>query len=419
MTTGLSAWPVATIEALGIAYFERYYNESTDSYTFGFYSPDISGLPQLNNDNNNQIVASGYCAIVPRVGGYSIRLSTLATQNRHLPSQSFNGTNFVIIPADMISQINTSTVIYVNDRPVGDYINTQFAKAIYSAPAANPDQLYVRTPLQMFNISYATQVNSSGNPTIFTQERDLDFTGFELLRLSPTEAVVYTPFGGEFDGGGNIIRGVTIAYTQPYNATSASSVGLFSQITGSGIVRNVTLEFDGAALVPPSITGYDNPAVSYGMYVGAIAGQNAGTISDVAIVSSLFESTGTTATAISPVGGTGSVGGVVGNNTGSLIRIIYLAVAPGDGSNIYPIVNTNTAPSTATIRDLFYLGGAVTAAIVSADGSVLNPVAGFNYILSDNGVGTRVNTDTLVSSVVASDLLTIPGGWTNPTPPPP
>jgi hypothetical protein len=228
--------------------------------------------------------------------------------------------------------------------------------------------------------------------------------------------VVSVPFAGTFDGGGNIIRGVAIAYTQPDNATAPSYVGLFSQITVSGTVARVTLEFV-EALIVPTITGNASSVASSPVFVGAIAGQNAGTVSDIAVVSSLLDTDGVTA--IVPVGGTGAnAGGVVGENTGtgSLVRIIYLAPSPSDTANIYPIVFSQTS-GTGTVNNsnLFYLGGADDAAIVSTGGvSVINPVEGFDYALPDNGVGTMRNTDQLASTVSGS-----PGGWTNPTPPPP
>jgi filamentous hemagglutinin family protein len=82
-------------------------------------------------------------------------------------------------------------------------------------------------------------------------------------------------FSGSFNGAGFTISGLSIAPTDP----ALSNIGLFGTIGPGGVVENLTLTGVSIA-ADPNISGP-------GQFVGTLAGQNAGTISDVNVGGSI------------------------------------------------------------------------------------------------------------------------------------
>ena len=98
-------------------------------------------------------------------------------------------------------------------------------------------------------------------------------------------------FGGTFDGNGKVLSGIEISYT----SGSHMDMGVFSEITTSGTVKNLTVR-------------YTSAVETYSSRLGGIAANNAGTISDCTVQSS------------DVFGGTNDsiVGGICGKNTGTI-----------------------------------------------------------------------------------------------------
>ena len=206
------SWPVATVPA-SLAYYEIYEDDS-----MGFFAVVQGSLPTLGS---SPIKASGYCAIVPRPGGYSVKQGA-GGQNAFLQSDTYAAVHFVKL-TNINSGSSQTVEVYVNDNPVSGgfgHINTLLAKAIFDGTA--PMQYYIRTPQQLRDIG---KLSSTSGKT-FTLERDLDFTGIDL---DADGAVVVGTFEGTFDGGGLDISGVTI------NSTT-DNVSLFS--VNNGTVTN-------------------------------------------------------------------------------------------------------------------------------------------------------------------------------------
>jgi len=408
-TSPTITWPVATIVAKDIVYFEEY-----DNGTVGFYSAqNDSGLPGLSNDNDVQIKRYGYAVMIDRPGTFGVSININNGNNAFINSIDTARpgvgveTNYyyAIIPTNVVSGI--SGEIFVNDQATGHWMDTRFAKAVYTNQAAltNPAKIFIRTPQQMVQISSLTITAGIE----FTQERDLDFS--EIV-LGNSAAAVTGTFKGIFDGGGNIIRGLTINYTQT-GASARSYVGLFSH--NSGIISRVTLVFDGSSKSSPIIGNVNSVAGSV-VYVGSIAGQNEGVITDISIVSSIHDTNGINA--IAPTGGTGAnAGGVVGENKGDIIRVVYLAPAPEYNKEIYPITNTQDEIF-ATYTDVYYLGGIYTpeAMIIESENNIINniinPVIGFDY----TELIQPIDGITMVDTVELYNFIGSLSDWTNQSP---
>jgi len=407
-TSPTTSWPVATIPASDIVYYEEYIDG-----TVGFYSTGTgSGLPKL--DDSLQITGYGYAVLVARPGKFGVSINVNAGNNTFVESTSRPGAtvgnmfNYAKIPTSVVSGV--SGEIYVNDQSTGRWIDARFAKAIYSSQssAMYPSEVYIRVPQQMIQISnMATTIGVN-----ITQERDLDFAN---VYLGNAMSVVTGIFNGTFDGGGNLISGLTINHIQPETVAQTSYVGVFSQ--NNGTISNVTLVFEGATRTTSPIRGNHNSISGSVMYVGSIAGQNTGTITDVVVISTILDSRGQNA--IVPTGGNGSnVGGVAGDNSGEMTRVLYLAPAPVSDTRIYPITSSQTETD-AEYVDVYYLGGEFDALIFDAStipttgsGSLIGPVNGFDYDGFTQPITGPVMVDTDGLYMAISNSIT----WVNLSP---
>ncbi|MCL2424796.1 MAG: prepilin-type N-terminal cleavage/methylation domain-containing protein [Oscillospiraceae bacterium] len=413
-TSPTMTWPVATVTAKDIVYFEEY-----SDGTVGFYSTQSSsGLPELSNNNDVQVTRYGYAVMIDRPGTFGISINASNGNNTYINSIDTarpgvgveTSYYYAVIPTTVASGV--SGEIYVNDQATGYWIDTRFAKSIYTnfAAATNPSQIYIRTPQQMIQMSAPT-VTSGVN---FIQERDLDFTN---ISLGNSAAVVMGIFDGIFDGSGNIIKGLTINYTQSGTSVQTSYVGLFSR--NNGTISRVTLVFDGTSRSTSPIRGNVNAQVGSAVYVGSIAGQNTGMITDISIVSSILDIN--SENVIVPTGGSGAkAGGVVGENTGKITSVIYLAPAPNNGTEIYPIINSEAGTS-AKYMEVYYLGGISTSEvmIIDSENNTISSVNGFDYIVFTQPVidFTMVDTEELYITIEALPYWTnqIPSIWTLPS----
>ena len=230
-----------------------------------------------------------------------------------------------------------------------------------------------------------------------TLAADIDLAGKEWTPIPG--------FTGTFDGNGKTITGLNI------NQSTESNVGLFASILEVGTVKNLTL---------------DDVNITAGSNVGAIAGENRGTIENCSVSGSVTGSTvesyvggitgknqGTitachssaTVEGIAYVGGvagqnnasitacysTGSVtatgnntsyaGGVVGQNNGQAILTACYATGDVEGSGEY--VGGVVGDNSSTVTACYHATGSVTGASGSTGG-----VAGRNYAAPYGGSST-------------------------------
>lgn len=165
----------------------------------------------------------------------------------------------------------------------------------------------VRTPRHLYNLSvYREYYSNKEHLYTFRQELHLDYgtyTGYGLFsgqkpfRQNPIGSW-NEPFRGVYDGGCRRIRGV--AFSVPENSERFYA-GLFGY--SAGTLRDIVYKMDPGQTVTVAM---DNGSQS--LYVGALAGGNAGTIRNCAV-------SGVSLTGYS-FGSTIYVGGLVGQNSG-------------------------------------------------------------------------------------------------------
>lgn len=163
----------------------------------------------------------------------------------------------------------------------------------------------VRTPRHLYNLSvYQEYCSNREHRYTFRQELHLDYgtyTGYGLFSAAFRQAPIGSwsePFHGVYDGGCRRIRGVT--FSVPENSERFYA-GLFGY--SAGTLRDIVYKMDPEQAVTVAM---DNGSQS--LYVGALAGGNAGTIQNCAV-------SGISLTGYS-FGSTIYVGGLVGQNSG-------------------------------------------------------------------------------------------------------
>jgi len=115
-------------------------------------------------------------------------------------------------------------------------------------------------PNDPYRIATAEQMNAIGaEPNDwdrhFQLTADLDLSAYDGTSFRMVGRSYQTPFNGTFDGGGHVIRNLTIAYD------AGDAVGLFGALGPAGRIRNLELR---------------NARVRADTYVGALVGYNAG-----------------------------------------------------------------------------------------------------------------------------------------------
>ena len=186
-------------------------------------------------------------------------------------------------------------------------------------------------------------VTANWNPMLDDNENTV-YQGFEPIGINSESGYSGSFFNGSIDN---------LTIYQP----NAGGVGLFSSLTNTGAIQNVSLNY-------ASITG--------GTYVGGFVGSNYGQIDGV----SFFDGS---------VTGTSQVGGIVGYQAGG-----YL----GDGS--YQIHTAGSSVGYATITGQSYVGGAV-----GENAGQVNGVSVYGFTGGDSGA--TVTGNTYVGGVVGSN----------------
>ncbi|MEO1853798.1 GLUG motif-containing protein [Chromohalobacter sp.] len=198
------------------------------------------------------------------------------------------------------------------------------------------------------------------------------------------------PFTGTFDGLERVISDLTI------NRGSEDYVGLFGTATDSSVIRNV-------GLPGSSVTGND--------YVGGLVGNNDGSITNAYV-------TGTVRGA-----GTYNVGGLVGRNHGSITNAYATGTVKG-GEQVGGLVGINwdsiaNAYASSVVTGDQYVGGLVG---YSFNGDIANVYA-TGAVTGQEGVGglVGINWDSIANAYATGavtgnqDVGGLVGGGTSPS----
>jgi filamentous hemagglutinin family protein len=255
-------------------------------------------------------------------------------------------------------------------------------------------------------VNTATELALVGTSGDYALSKDISIsTGV----FSPIGSVG-TPFNGRFNGQGHTISGLNIAP----NITALNSIGMFAAIGTSGSVSNLTL-------ANASVTA--NPlAGGTGQFVGVLAGQNSGTISNVTVANSTIsngtvtngvlagglvgQNSGTISNASAQVAVTvgnsttgseeNNAGGLVGVNAGSITASSASGtITGGTSSNLGGLVGRNESSGTITVSSA---SGAVT--LNDGTGSTAGGLVGFNF-----GAIAGSNASGAVTSAASSNTF--------------
>ena len=178
--------------------------------------------------------------------------------------------------------------------------------------------------------AWATEVQNNASPNC-TLAADIDLTGNEWV---PIQVQGYT---GTFDGGGKTITGLTI------NQPSTNNVGLFASIEVEGTVKNLKLD-------KVNVTANSN--------VGAIAGENRGTIENCSVSGSVTGSSDN-----------GCVGGIAGFHRKGSITDCHSSATVEGKAYVSGIAGQNDAMLGSASIIACYSTGSVTATKNNTTGS--------------------------------------------------
>src|SRR5262249_50401209 len=210
-------------------------------------------------------------------------------------------------------------------------------------------------------------------------------------------------FTGLFDGQGQTIANLTIASTAP-------NVGLFSSIGSTGAVRNLNL-------TDVAVSALNS------QFVGALAGTNAGTISNISATGIVQVGSGSTAGGLvgqnlgsisnsfasvavgSPSVANLQAGGLVGNNSGAiLLSVATGSVQAGDGSIAGGLGASNSVSGTITSSQA---SGKVTAGAASVGGGLVGANAGTITDSTASGAVTSTGANSTVGALFGTNTGTI------------
>jgi len=185
-------------------------------------------------------------------------------------------------PPDAQVTVPDASVVVVDAGPPPFCSGALLTNAPYAGGTGTPaDPFLICAPAQFTAIADRSADWSAS----FKLMGSVDLAGVVVKPIATTG----TPFLGTFDGNALTLSNLTI--TQP----TASNIGLFAFIGNQGVVRNVTLGVS---------------RIEGGSTVGALAGNNAGTISGVRINGPRDP--------LGDVRGSSDVGGAVGTNQGTV-----------------------------------------------------------------------------------------------------
>jgi hypothetical protein len=217
----------------------------------------------------------------------------------------------------------------------------------------------------------------------------------------------FTPLGTLntiFDG-----QGYTISNLKIVDST-APNVGLFSSIGSAGVVRNLNL-------TDVAVSALNS------QFVGALAGTNAGTISNISATGIVQVGSGSTAGGLvgqnlgsisnsfasvavgSPSVANLQAGGLVGNNSGAiLLSVATGSVQAGDGSIAGGLVASNSVSGTITSSQA---SGNVTVGAASVAGGLVGANAGTITDSTASGAVTSTGANSIVGALVGTNTGTI------------
>ena len=371
---------------------------------------EYNGFDVMNGTANGDIVTPGHEGTGTGASGDLLSFYALVTdENQELKLTSGEGGGVVSIPNVPLAP-NTHVVLKGDVQDAG-WTTVNFTASVETTWDSTPIEIIgleiadggtryiVSSPAALE--AWATEMKNDAKQNLnCTLAADIDLTGKEWTPIPG-----YT---GTFDGDGKTITGLTI------NQSSESNVGLFASIIEGGTVKNLTL--DNVNIITASSN------------VGAIAGENSGTIENCS-VSGNVEGNELNVS---------YVGGITGKNQGTITACHSSATVKG--INVGGIAGQSNAFITAcystgnvtvenNIASYSYVGGVVgqntvranlTACYATGDvkggGDYVGGVVGYNAqgIVSTCYWDSTVTNDTGIGSDMSNigEATKVDGDWT-------
>lgn len=301
-------WSAQFVEA-SLVYYEQYQVNQ-----YGFYGGGVDAL------KNTQPIKDGYAIAIRQEGDAQTDLKvTIAGQEYEYKSENLHpvtgadGTVYRLapLPDELVNTDSVSEDFYQSLRfTIGDethdyYYCPHFAKTAVKTdemPPA-PTGVSVRTPRHLYMLSlYPEYYNGRYS---FHQELDLDYavyTGYKLFPEDFTQVPigrVDEPFNGLYDGGCRVIKNLVFS---PLANTTRAYAGLFGY--SSGTLRNIVYLMDPDRQNTVSLGNHSN------LYIGGLAGGNAGSVINCAVAGVSLTGNAYTASIY--------IGGLVGLNQGEI-----------------------------------------------------------------------------------------------------
>lgn len=340
----------------------------------------------------------------------------LASEKKNSGNNSSNNQVTIIAKKGSIEVLNTK-------------INPLFA------PTESSNKFDIRSPRHLDNIDKITVNKNQAVKPEFLQRLNLDFETYkrelklenrklildDSTKISTDKAIVEGEFAGIYDGNNKYIRNVTVDGAGiPNLGVDRSNIGLFSEIKGS--VKNIALlnsNFKGKHKVG-GISGtvakdgsiencelseviVENTEIGSGNAIGGVVGENNGTLKNI-YFNSTYRENGEFATPIKSNKEINAVGGIVGNNKkDAVVKNVYItAKGPLNKSgNVNIIVGAGNEGSSGTIENAYYLNvGEYNKNVSSYQGKAFNADGS---LVSDNtkkiGVYLSINEGWEAASI--------------------
>lgn len=284
----------------------------------------------------------------------------------------------------------------------GSGVVLDFGQALSSTDLSNAAAVFIHAPINLASgSSFTTNFGNDGTPVNYTVIGNAtalagitNMSGDYVLgaNISVSSSSPWTPIGtagspftGIFDGLGHSVAGITHA-----NTANGTDIGLFGYIGGPALVQNL-------GVINVNVAGATN--------VGGLAGENDGSIINSYSTGMVIGSDYTGGSA-----SVGAIGGLVGNNVGNIASSYSMAtVTASSGSQ------TGGFPTEGGIGGLVGMNqGPIVDSYATGSVSGLNDVGGFaGYSMGAIGASYAVGK---VSG--ASTAATNLGGFLGQLPPP-
>ena len=349
---------------------------------------EYNGFNVLDGTANGDIVTPGHEGTGTGASGDLLSFYALVTdENQELKLTSGEGGGVVSIPNVPLAP-NTHVVLKGDVQDAG-WTTVNFTASVETTWDSTPIEIIgleiadggtryiVSSPAALE--AWATEMKNDATQNLnCTLAADIDLTGKEWTPIPG-----YT---GAFDGDGKTITGLTI------NQSSENNVGLFASIGIEGTVKNLKL---------------DDVNITAGSNVGAIAGENSGTIENCSVSGSVTSSNMSS----------DCVGGIVGQNNGTITGchssatvegIAYVGgIAGKSNASITACSSTGDVTATKNSTNYSYAGGVVgqntNGAILTACYATGNVKGGGEYVGGVVGGNSSTVTACYWSGAVAGD----------------